>query len=482
MICKELKDRKVCKDDIMRIKQFVWSASFLSLVLAVSVSCGQVGRAQIGEVTDKYDYLELVKAYADALLEHGRDTYGTVHSPLIASTLERHSLSLMSSKPPDIKGIRGGDRSVTGSNVFHDQDLYQVFYALSELTGNSRYAKEADKTLKWFFEHCQSPATGLMTWGEHLSWGFENDAVAGRGDGPHEFFCPWVLWDRSFEFAPKGCKNFARGLWDHQIHEHSGEFSRHAKWASHGTAVGNGYPRHGGFYIATWAEAYERSKEVVFLKAIETVVDHFEKTSSEKTGAIPCCTTPSRLHIVWPESNLSLAVDLWDAAEKVPDKLARKMRQRAFETDRVYLSLAHEFGPGGRGFVAGANVDTLERLTEGPWTDTAIWATGYGKATDAQIAMLCYLRYQQVKMPGYKKLVFDSASRYLYTEPNVDITLYPGSMADAIFHMLAAYQLTGCKYYLERADYFACKAIGIFLDEASPLPKASSQHEHYEGY
>jgi len=94
--------------------------------------------------------------------------------------------------------------------------------------------------------------------------------------------------------------------------------------------------------------------------------------------------------------------------------------------------------------------------------------------------MLCYLRYQQVKMPGYKKLVFDSASRYLYTEPNVDITLYPGSMADAIFHMLAAYQLTGCKYYLERADYFACKAIGIFLDEASPLPKASSQHEHYE--
>jgi hypothetical protein len=145
---------------------------------------------------------------------------------------------------------------------------------------------------------------------------------------------------------------------------------------------------------------------------------------------------------MWPESNLSLAVDLWDAAEKVPEKLAQKMRQRAFKTDRVYLSLSHDFSPSGKGFVAGANVHTLQRRTEGPWTDTAIWATGYGKATDAQIAMLCYLRYQQNKTDGYKKLVIDAASRYLYTEPNVGITLYPGSMAEAIFLMLAAHRLT----------------------------------------
>jgi len=426
------------------------------------------------------NYLELVKAYADTLLEHGRDKYGSVHSPLIASTLDRRTLSLPGERPPNIKGIRNGDRATTGSNVFHDQDLYQILYALSKITGDARYAKQADKTLKWFFEHCQSPVTGLMAWGEHLSWGFKEDKVAGRGDGPHEFYGPWVLWERSFVLAPQACTKFARGLWDHQIHEHSGEFSRHAKWASHGTGVGNGYPRHGGFYIATWAYAYQKTKDPVYLKAIETVVDHFERTSSKETGAIPCCTTPSRINIMWPESNLSLAVDLWDGAGKVPKALAQKMRQRAFKTDKVYLSLAHDFSPPGKGFVAGADVHTLQRLTSGPWTDTAVWATGYGKATDAQVAMLCFLRYQQVKMPGYKKLVLDAASRYLYTEPDLSITLYPGSMADAIFLMLACYKLTGMEYYLERADHFAQQAVKIFFDGTCPLPKASSKHEHYE--
>jgi hypothetical protein len=426
------------------------------------------------------DYLKIVKTYADALIEHGRDTYGTEKSPLFASTLDRGTLSLMSDKPGRIQGIRNGDRSLSGANPMQDQNLYQILYALTKLTGKKKYAGEADRALKWFFEHCQSPATGLMTWGEHISWDFRTETVGGRKNAPHEFFAPWVLWGRSFKLAPRPCAKFARGLWDHQIHEHSGDFSRHAGWAQHGTGVHNGYPRHGGFYIATWAQAYEHTKDPVFLKAIETLVDHFEKTSSKQSGGIPCSTNPGRIEIMWPESNLSLAVDLWDAAEKVPEELARRMRQRALKTDRVYLSLVHDFSPSGKGFVAGANVHTLQRRTEGPWTDTAIWATGYGKATDAQIAMLCYLRYQQVKTDGYRKLVLDAASRYLYTEPDVGITLYPGSMAEAVFLMVAAHKLTGQDYYLNRAEYFGQQAVKIFFDHSSPLPKASSEHAHYE--
>ncbi|MHC4482773.1 MAG: hypothetical protein ACYSW4_04415 [Planctomycetota bacterium] len=456
----------------MKAKQMALTVSSIFLVLFVACSDDAAGKQP--------DYLRIVKSYADALLEHGRDTYGEVQSPLIASALDRKRLSLIEQKLGRIEGIRNGDRSLYGANPMHDQDLYQVLYALTEVTGQKRYAQEADKTLEWFFENCQSPNTGLMAWGEHIGWGYKTETLAfARGDN-HEFFGAWVLWDRSFGIAPEACTKFARGLWDHQIHEHSGEFSRHASWTEHRTGTKNEYPRHGGFYIATWAEAYKVSKDLIFLKAIETLVDYFEKNSSPQTGAIPCSTNPSRIEIMWPESNLSLAVDLWNAAEKVPEDLARKMRRRALKTDRVYLSLAHDFSPAGKGFVAGANVHTLARLTEGPWTDTAIWATGYGKATDAQIAMLCFLRYQQTKMDGYRKLVLDAASRYLYTEPNVRITLYPGSMADAIFHMLAAYKLTGQQYYTTRADYFARQAISIFLDDSSPLPKASSAHDHYE--
>ncbi|MHC4664933.1 MAG: hypothetical protein ACYS9T_03115 [Planctomycetota bacterium] len=457
----------------MRTERILLVATFVGLLCVANT-------VQSVAADEQPDYLKLVRSYADALLEHGRDTYGTVQSPLIASALDRKTLALVKGELGRIEGIRNGDRSLSGANPMQDQDLYQLLYALTDVTGDKKYAEEADETLQWFFDHCQSPNTGLLTWGEHLSWGFEADTIAGRGDGPHEFFGAWVLWDRSFELAPQACTKFARGLWDHQIHEHSGQFSRHAKWKEHGTGTHNEYPRHGGFYIATWAKAYELSKDPVFLKAIETLVDYFNKNSNRLTGAIPCSTNPSRLHIMWPESNLSLAVDLWDSAERVPEDLARKMRQRAHKCDKVYLTLDHDFSPKGKGFVAGAYVHTLERLTEGPWTDTAIWATGYGKATDAQIAMLCYLRYQQVKMDGYKKLVLDSASRYLYTRPNTRITLYPGSMAESIFHMLAAYELTGQKYYLDRADYFARQAVKIFFDDTSPLPRASSAHDHYE--
>jgi len=57
----------------------------------------------------------------------------------------------------------------------HDLNLYQVLYALTKITSDTRYAAAADETLAWFFKHCQSPATGLFAWGEHLGWDFNQD-------------------------------------------------------------------------------------------------------------------------------------------------------------------------------------------------------------------------------------------------------------------------------------------------------------------
>ncbi|MHC4572835.1 MAG: hypothetical protein ACYS76_01670 [Planctomycetota bacterium] len=157
------------------------------------------------------------------------------------------------------------------------------------------------------------------------------------------------------------------------------------------------------------------------------------------------------------------------------------MKERALENDKVFLGLRHDFSPSGKGFVAGASVHTLEHLPEGgKWVGTQVWTTGYGKYTDAQNAMFCYLRYRQVKNEGFKKLILDSAARGLTSSPDLGVTLYPRSMADAILHMLAAYELTGEQKYIERADYFGRQTVEIFMDEDSPLPKASSAHNHYE--
>lgn len=425
----------------------------------------------------KTDHLRIVRAYADAMIERGRDTCGKTSSPLFAAALDRKTMKL--GRFGGIAGIRGGDRTLAGANPMHDQKLYQILYALTEITGEKKYAVEADKALKWFFENCQSPATGLMAWGEHLGWDFNTERPAGN---THEFFRPWVLWGRCYKLAPEACARFARGVWDHQIGDRkTGNFSRHARYSSHGPGMNSQYPRHGGFYIATWAHAYQQTKDRVFLKAIETVLAHFDTRRNPKTGAIPCeSASRSREKMIWPESNLSLAIDLWDGAQRVPAKLAGKMRRSASKTDQVYLRIKHDLSPAGRGFVSGASADTLEPFSSGSWTNTKTWATGYGKRTDAQNAMICHLRYRQTKSDSYRKLILAAAGRYLDSGPDLKSTIFPGPMGDAIFLMLAARKLTGQRQYLARAEHFAKIAVEAFLTDGSPVPRASSRHNHYE--
>lgn len=477
-----LRAKRICRGGLV----VGFAGMVLHLAIGQSVAAGQRNEKTEKKYNNKQaDYLQLVKSYADALLEHGRDTYGQVNSPLFATTLDRRSFKLMNSVP-DIEGIRSHDRMISGANPMHDQNLYQVLYALTEITGEKRYAQEADRTLNWFFEHCQSKQTKLMAWGEHIGWDFNTENIIQKQAGTtHEYFRPWVLWDKSYKLAPKACAEFARGVWDHQIADHStGNFSRHARWDKHGPGQNSEYPRHGGFYIATWAQAYERTREKVFLQAIETLLTYFENRRNPKSGAIPAeSAARSKGKLLWPASNLSLAVDLADSAKKVPPELAEKMRDSASKIDHIFLKIKHNLSPQGKGFIKAAHADTLQAHdVRGPELPrySELWTAGYGRSTDARVANLCLLRFKQTKHHGYKALALNAAKRYLNVEPIAETTLYPGTFGDAIFLMLTTYEITSQAKYLERAEHFAQQAIKFFFDDSCPLPKASSKHEHYE--
>lgn len=154
-------------------------AALSHIFVVFMVNSGLVWAAETGKVHNetgkkRVDYLKIVMSYADAMLEHGRDKYGPVQSPLFAAALDRKNMKLVG-KTSKIQGIRKSDQVLKGANPMHDMNLYQALYALTEVTGEKRYAEEADKALKWFFEHCQSPATGLMAWGEHIGWEFDHE-------------------------------------------------------------------------------------------------------------------------------------------------------------------------------------------------------------------------------------------------------------------------------------------------------------------
>lgn len=444
------------------------------------------------------DYLGKVRAYVDAMIEHGRDTVGETKSPLFLISIDPQTMAIPKiARPRGLSVARLPASFRQCANPHLDQNLYQIMYALSEITGNAKYAQEADRTLEHFLNHCQEPRWGFFCWGEHFAWDVETDApLKSERDVPHEFQRPWIFWERSFQLAPENSKRFADCLWDHQIrHLPDGKisFSRHAMVNSKETPsrTGSEYPRHGGFYIATWAEAYRQTRDRRMLDAIAALVEFFESRRHPKSGAIPAERhARSGGELMWPQSNLSLAVDLWDSAAKVPDELARKMRRSARKIDENFLRIPHEPGPDGRGFVKAAVTSKLEpgdvRAIEAghdhggrwhPWSRS--WETGYGIPTDGRIAVLCYLRHRQVPdTAGLKDLVVRSADRYLTSDPPNTDNLVAGAIGDVIANLIAAYRLTREKKYLSRAEHFADTAVQVFLT-SGPLPQTTGKATDY---
>jgi len=58
------------------------------------------------------------------------------------------------------------------------QDLYQLLYQLTTVTGQPRYAAAADAALTFFLASTVAPESGLLPWGAHAQWDFRRDTWA----------------------------------------------------------------------------------------------------------------------------------------------------------------------------------------------------------------------------------------------------------------------------------------------------------------
>jgi hypothetical protein len=441
---------------------------FIMLILMECLVCTALVKAANDKSKETPDYLEIVKAYANAMIEHGRDTYGQVHSPLFAEELDRKTMRMLEGdslkKVTEITrdewGIRPHDRMLGGCNPQHCLNLYQVLYQLTEITGQNRYAEEADRSLKYFLEHCQSPVTGLFWWGEHAGWDLRNEKPLEKPAGnTHEFYRPWILWPWCWQLNDTACKRFARGLWEHQIGNHkTGDFSRHASIASHGPGTEAPYARHGGFYIETWAVAFRQTRDEVFLVAIESVLDGLERARLQEGGML---VSGSKQKGGRASYSVSLAVSLEEAARNVSSDLAQKLRKVASTNDEAF---------------AKAHRSMNEQTTHSP----ANWSNAYGNSGPAAAANVCMLRYRQNPLVAYRHFVLRTAEGY--RDANVDLSkpVWPGTLGNVVLLMLNAYELTSEDKYLEAADRFARRAVELFLNDGCPLPKASHVHDHYE--
>jgi hypothetical protein len=442
-----------------------------SFVVLILIEC-LIGPALLEAAEDPShvspDYLAIVKAYTDAMIEHGQDTYGQEHSPLFAEELDRKTMRMLENdslkKAAAITreewGIRPHDRMLGGCNPQHCQNLYQVLYQLTEITGRKRYAEEADRSLQYFLEHCQSPATGLFWWGEHAGWDLRAEKPLEKSAGnTHEFYRPWILWPQCWELSDRACERFARGLWEHQIGDHqTGDYSRHAPIASHGPGTQAPYARHGGFYIETWAAAFKQTQDNVFLKAIQSVLNGLERARLKEGGML---VSGSKQKGGRAPYSISLAISLEKAARKVPSDLVPKLRKVATANDEAFV-MAHRPASG--------------QTVQPP----ANWSNAYGNSGPAAEANTCMIRHRQVHLDAYRYFVLQTAEGYLNAEIDLSKPVWPGTLGNVILLMLNAHELTSEDKYLQTAGRFARRGVELFLDDDCPLPKASHAHDHYE--
>jgi hypothetical protein len=460
-------------------------------VIAVFAAAGE-------EPVSPTNYLEIVRNYADAMIARGRDTHGAEHSPLFAAALDRGTMKLgTAAQFGAIPGVREHDRSLGGANPMEDRELYAALYQLTELTGERTYADEADRALSFFFRRCQSPATGLMAWGEHLYWDFAKDQCSAHllsrnQHDSHEISGEWPFWDRCYRLAPDACWEFALGQWDHQIADQAtGDFSRHARWSKHGPRSGMDFPRYAGQLIVNWADAWARPENAgkerrgELIEAVRCLLRRMEENMTQAdTGRLPAFRGAA---YVWTDGNLELARCLGKAALLVADpEPAGRLQALASRLDEAFLTAPHTLDAGG-GFAATLDAATgkpRSRDSNKPYTEP--WATGYGHGTHAAVANLCWARHGQLDASrpehaaAYRALIVAAADQYLAAEPPTDALHKPRAFADVIEFMLNAHILTGRRAYLERAHGIGRLGIRLFLDDGLPLPRASNRRAHYE--
>ena len=366
----------------------------------------------------KSPYLGVVYRYADARLQHGRDTFGSQKTGLFLSALDRKMLAPLKDRPAAPAGIeeswRAGpkDGPLVGANPRHDQNFLRLLYTLSELSFKPTYRDAADAELKWFLVNAASAR--VAPWDEGVAWNVLTDAPIPRADAAHASAKAWMLWDRCFELSPEVSKRLVLGLKEADDNDR----------------------RRAGFSVRAFAAAYHHGKDQAPLKAIETAVANVGESGDFDE---------------W----LSCAIDCGGASTRVSEPLASRLRDVAAFADR-YLR----------------EKKAVPLLPASPWRQME-------SGTKAAVAMMCVSRYENTGNVGYRTLILEAANVYRETPPPADADLSPMVFGHAISLELAAWRSTANQEYLDSAAKLADFAVKHFWDD-SPLPRASLKTEHFE--
>lgn len=285
-----------------------------------------------------------VRRFCDNLVEHARDRYGSEPTPLFVCQLDVVTRQL---PPPDSKLYASSGRGGAGprmNNLQFDGGLLRLLYAMSEVTGDAKYAEAADEYLRYYLENLPDEDTGFFPWGDHRGY----DVVADQTiRAVHEFKCIYPPWEAMYRINPEAVTRQIESLRRHVIDpERSRGFNRHHPPGSLPHSMNSS----GGAWIAAWSFLHTKTGDERYLDWAEQMADYLWSVRNPKTDLIaahpfdPAYPEMKRSELAMARASRTeymgqitwFAANLLRAAELLGPEKGRRFREQALAYYRAF--------------------------------------------------------------------------------------------------------------------------------------------------
>lgn len=158
---------------------------------------------------DPERYLEVVRTFADNVLERGRDVYGEKPTPLFADGLN------VDTGEPVVWRFDGEEWII--SNFASQQNLMRTLVGLTNLSGDDRYRGAAEAAARHMFDY-QSSECGLLYWGGHQIVDLRTQENIGHFDADcHELKVNLPYYSFLWEVDPEATRRMLEAIWNAHI-------------------------------------------------------------------------------------------------------------------------------------------------------------------------------------------------------------------------------------------------------------------------
>ena len=185
------------------------------------------------EIT-KDEFLSAAARFADTAVKHGRDVYGPKHTPLFVTYLNRELLK-SPAKIPYMRVNQGCSPTPTVDMDFDEsQNLFRGLVALSQCTGDPKYAAAVMEAMLYTRDNLSTPKNGLFPMGAHTGF----DLITERAycdNRPYpciELNGCYPFFEFLYDVDPEFTSTLVKGIWEaFLIDWHGMTYNRHASLA-----------------------------------------------------------------------------------------------------------------------------------------------------------------------------------------------------------------------------------------------------------